>query len=492
MRILLSNPDSLGDFILRQPFIAALAEAGHSVALVVRDFVAPLAEIAVPGIPLFLCPGNPYEATFTLDSPAGAQLLRQIQDFQPDLLVAASYQYTLLEEFLALTLPSIPTAAMNGPLYPGELAEGSPRQPRVNLQIRLETTADTHEFRKSELFASALLGRPVSLPLPSLQPSQELLQPVRALLAQSGLQPGSYWIVCAGDAAHNRVRNWDIPAWTAFLSAALQQTPVSFVFTGTPDESDTIEQIQAGLGPLAARTLNLSRSACSLDTLIGLTRLSSGYLGRDTGPMHIAAALGRPVLTIFGGGTWPRFIPLARTGAAFTTAVPCRGCLWICHLPEAACIRSVPIDGVLDRFLRIHSGEWSGFEVIESPASETLLQQMVLHSRRRFIDTVDYFAGAVHDLRQNPPPSPELEPLRTRLADTLLQLDQSTRQSEALRSRIRELEAALSRQTSQTETLARLLPALRSEIEELSFTVTPAPPLPPLWQQLLRRLGRAS
>jgi ADP-heptose:LPS heptosyltransferase len=485
MRILISNPDSLGDFLLRQPLIAALAAEGQTLTLVVRDFVAPLAALALPAIPILHCPGDPYEANFSLDTPAGAHLLEKILQFQPELLVAASYQYTRLEEALALSLPGLPTAAMNGHLYPGELGEAGPREPRVQLQTRVEVSASTHEFRKNELFASALLGHTVTLPPPALRPTDQILRQARSLLGILGLEPGGYWVVCAGDASHNRVRNWDVPNWTAFLSAALEQTPATFVFTGTPAESETVEQIRAGLGPLACRTFNLAAEPSGLDILIGLTHFAAGYLGRDTGPMHIAAALERPVLAIFGGGTWPRFVPLARAGAAITVSVPCSGCHWICHLSSSLCVKTIPVTEVLDRFLRLHSGERPSFEVVEIPPSQPLLHQIGRESRIRFVDTVRYFAQTIEELRANPP-YPDLSPELTSLRAELSQ------QTTTLQSRILDLEAALAAQEKHAETLARLIPVLRDEIEQLTFPPTPpAPPLSPL-QQLLRRFGLKS
>ena len=40
--------------------------------------------------------------------------------------------------------------------------------------------------------------------------------------------------------------------------------------------------------------------ACSLTELIALTRHARIFIGGDTGPMHLAAALGVPVVAIFG------------------------------------------------------------------------------------------------------------------------------------------------------------------------------------------------
>jgi hypothetical protein len=90
--------------------------------------------------------------------------------------------------------------------------------------------------------------------------------------------------------------------------------------------------------------------------LIGLTARSAGYVGRDTGPMHIAAALGRPVLAVFGGGTWPRFLPQVDPSVALAVGVPCVGCGWTCHLPQSYCIKDVPVGEVLQAMKDLESG----------------------------------------------------------------------------------------------------------------------------------------
>ena len=78
MRIVISNPDSLGDVMLREPLFAAVHEAGHELLLVVRDFVAPLAKDIAPYAELAVCAGNPYSSNFSLDSPLGREMKKKI------------------------------------------------------------------------------------------------------------------------------------------------------------------------------------------------------------------------------------------------------------------------------------------------------------------------------------------------------------------------------------------------------------------------------
>jgi glycosyltransferase involved in cell wall biosynthesis len=91
------------------------------------------------------------------------------------------------------------------------------------------------------------------------------------------------------------------------------------------------------------------------------------YLGNDTGPMHMAAACGVPVVAIFGGGHWPRFLPAAETGAAHTQELGCFGCAWgPCVFGDAPCVGEVAEDAVRESVARVLDGR-SGFQVRAQP-----------------------------------------------------------------------------------------------------------------------------
>jgi len=83
--------------------------------------------------------------------------------------------------------------------------------------------------------------------------------------------------------------------------------------------------VNAGPGEetLARQLINASGEhayaiGCSISQLIALTRRARLFVGGDTGPLHLAAALKIPVVGLFGP-TDP-----ARTGAFGTKAVPLR------------------------------------------------------------------------------------------------------------------------------------------------------------------------
>ncbi|MGH8701347.1 MAG: glycosyltransferase family 9 protein [Burkholderiales bacterium] len=67
----------------------------------------------------------------------------------------------------------------------------------------------------------------------------------------------------------------------------------SFINTG-PGEESLAREVEAASGGTA------SRISCSVGLLIALARRAKLFIGGDSGPMHLAAALGIPVVAIFG------------------------------------------------------------------------------------------------------------------------------------------------------------------------------------------------
>ena len=89
---------------------------------------------------------------------------------------------------------------------------------------------------------------------------------------------------------------------------------------------------------------------------LGLIAQSRAYVGNDSGPMHCAGALDVPVVARFGGGHWPRFLPLAARAFTATQKLPCFGCAWQCWLDHPACLSGVETQTILDGFEWLVSG----------------------------------------------------------------------------------------------------------------------------------------
>jgi hypothetical protein len=140
MRILASNPDTLGDLILRQPLYAALRMAGHELMLLVRHSAAEAAAYAAPGATVIELPYEPYAHDVDAQWAAFQPAVQAAVEFAPDLLLVAPYRWTHFEERLAAEMPHVKTAGMSGHLFGGDPRAGA--GPASTL--RLDTVAEVH------------------------------------------------------------------------------------------------------------------------------------------------------------------------------------------------------------------------------------------------------------------------------------------------------------------------------------------------------------
>ncbi|MCB2191092.1 MAG: putative lipopolysaccharide heptosyltransferase III [Deltaproteobacteria bacterium] len=175
-----------------------------------------------------------------------------------------------------------------------------PKKPRMRgraFHVLAPRWDDTHHMVEAFLGQVQALGlEPADTSL-TFEPGPEGRAEAARLLSQAGLEPGSYAVV-------HPTSRWMFKSWTHGGNAALINHLVArglkVVLTSGPDakELDMVEQIKALAEP-GAIALDLS-GRLDLYSLGGLIAQARLFAGVDSAPMHMAAALGVPVLTIFG------------------------------------------------------------------------------------------------------------------------------------------------------------------------------------------------
>jgi len=91
---------------------------------------------------------------------------------------------------------------------------------------------------------------------------------------------------------------WGAKQWPAerygYVAKRLAEDGFKTLINCGPGEKSLAQAVEANSGGAAEEL------SCSLTQLIAITRRASLFIGGDTGPMHLAAALGIPVVGIFG------------------------------------------------------------------------------------------------------------------------------------------------------------------------------------------------
>src|SRR6185437_13393601 len=115
----------------------------------------------------------------------------------------------------------------------------------------------------------------------------------------------------------------------------------------------------AEVAQLAPGVVNLAGET-TLSELAALIRRAAICVTNDSGPMHLAVALDRPVVSIFGP-TDPIWIgPYGRADAALRAGVPCSPCLLRqlsrCRFGHV-CMENVSAQAVIERMEDVISGD---------------------------------------------------------------------------------------------------------------------------------------
>ncbi len=147
-------------------------------------------------------------------------------------------------------------------------------------------------------------------------------------------------------------RRWPAENFASLADLLIEGHGVVPVFTGTRAEVGLVREVLSRMR-FPDRTRDLS-GRLGLTELSALLSRSELLLSNDTGPVHMASGLGRPVLGFYGPNTPVLYGPLSIGSVAFYKGLPCSPCITninyktsFCRYP--VCIRNITVEEVYDR-----------------------------------------------------------------------------------------------------------------------------------------------
>ena len=212
----------------------------------------------------------------------------------------------------------------------------------TDLRTRLLTRAirrPTQSMHQGEYYQHLL--RELGVATGPLEPAVAIppaaLEDARRLLARHGWHENTPLIVLAPGAAYGKAKQW-IPAHVVRLVTALvHERGFICALIGSRGDAATTrficDAVPQGGQP---RILDLA-GATTLPVLAAVISLAAACVSNDSGAMHLSAAVGVPVVGIFGPTNEKATSPLAHAGVptdVLTNPVWCRPCM----------LRECPID----------------------------------------------------------------------------------------------------------------------------------------------------
>jgi heptosyltransferase-2 len=322
-KILIRGPNWVGDAVLAIPALKAIREKfpAAEITLLVRPWVAGLFSSA------------PYvDRVWSVSKPTTlknwVRIMRDIRErnFDVGLLLPNSFESALMM-FLGGVRQRIGYGTDGrGWMLTDSVARGAGRRHQIHYYLDLAKAL------------SAVTDRPSI----SIEATPSERQSARQLLTAEGISGDSPFLVLNPGAAYGSAKRWHQERFANVADNLARELGLQVAIIGSDTERPIADEICAGMKSETA-VLN---GRTSLEMLIGVLSESSLMITNDSGPMHIAAALGIPTVAIFGPTDETNTGPYGPRTRIVKHAVECSPCLLRDCPIDHRCMNAVTVDEV--------------------------------------------------------------------------------------------------------------------------------------------------
>jgi heptosyltransferase-2 len=319
-RVLIRAPNWLGDTVMAVPTVRTIRRALPDAELWVLGPWVPTVLEAEPALDRRL--GHPREW------PARWRLALALRRAGIDLAVLLPNSFeAALHAWLAGARVRIGYAGdCRSPLLTHPLPPPGERRHQVALYLDLLRPLG---------FQSA--AAPPTLHVTSARQAEAL-----ALLGRVGIGAGARAVGIQLGAAFGPSKLWP-PERLAMLATTLEGDGAPVVFLGSPSAGALLEAVAAGMARAPRSLVGQDHPAL----LPALLRELAVLVAPDTGPAHVAAAVGVPVVALFGP-TDPRLTaPLGDGHAVLWSRPACAPCFQPVCAIDHRCLGAIPLEEVL-------------------------------------------------------------------------------------------------------------------------------------------------
>jgi heptosyltransferase-2 len=318
MKILVVGPSWIGDTVLAQPLFKLL-HARHGVLaldVIAPRWTRPLLERMPEVRRTFVHPAGHGEMKLAAQHATARELAQE--GYGQAIVLPNSLKSALIPWLAGIALRSG---------YRGEL--------RWGLLNDLRRLDETRYPGLAERYAALALapGAELPVPLPPLDLRADEARR-RATLVRLELDPGRPGVALCPGAEYGPAKRWP-PRHFAELARRLAAAGDDVWILGAAADASTGAEI-ARLAPGACRDLT-GRTA--LDEAIDVLASARLVVSNDSGLMHVAAALGRPLIALYGSSS-PAFTPpLSPRARILRLDLPCSPCFRrVCPLGHFKCM----------------------------------------------------------------------------------------------------------------------------------------------------------
>ncbi len=322
-RILVLRLERIGDLLMTLPALADLRALapGADIDLVVGSWNADLARAI-----------DPVSRVMSLDA---SWLAREVEGRGIFSLVAAARQWRGCHYDLAINFePDIRgnlMLASSGAQWRAGYRSGG-GGPLLDVAVDFDTNAHTSDNARNLVAAIFESPVPAEQP-PTLVVPSEAHENASRMLIDAG-QPLIGVHVSGGRA----IKQWPIDRFAEVARRLVEHSGATIVLSGAAGDRAMVQTVKSGLP--GQNVIDVAGHV-DLLTLAGLIERLDLLVTGDTGPMHLAVAVGTPVVAVFGPSDPARYGPRGRLDQVVRIDLPCSPCNRI-RLPPARCVGHTP------------------------------------------------------------------------------------------------------------------------------------------------------
>jgi len=178
----------------------------------------------------------------------------------------------------------------------------------------------------------------------SLDVSPERKDKARKLLASFGVKEGPMVVAICPGSINSRAKRWSADSYAA-LADRLITDGRTVVVVGSKAERDVALEV---IGKMRKKPVDLTGKT-SVEELTAILATVDLLVTNDTGPAHIAAALGRPTLVIFGPTNPLTTRPLSGQAQILRHPPDCAPCMLRDCPIDHRCMTAITVDEVTEQ-----------------------------------------------------------------------------------------------------------------------------------------------
>ena len=326
--LLVRLPNWLGDLVLAWPVVDAAARQG-------AVFAGPEPFRAL------VEPRHPGSAYFSVSRARRFAAAKPIRGMRPR---AALLLTESLSSALLAWLGGVPERI-------GYAAEG--RGLFLTRSVRRAGPPRSMPRTREYAVLAEAAGLDVGSGIPRIVPLEQELEAGRACLERAAIPSATYGVFAPG-ASYGPAKQWG-PERFAEAYRALGSPDPGILLVGSRDDGDAARAVIRELGG-SVRAFDLT-GATDLPALVGILARAGLVLSNDSGVMHLAAALGRPTIGIFGSTSPVWTSADAPWVRSLYAAYPCSPCFRRTCPIGYGCLRSIEASDVAAAALELLSRE---------------------------------------------------------------------------------------------------------------------------------------